>query len=457
MLYINSKRVRKLNTASYKEGLVVYWMHRDFRVTNNWSLVFAVNLSFQYKVPLKVIVNFEEIPPGNNCKQQDLLFAELRKIEFELNQINVELIRAVGIMEENIKKLNSAEIIGAVVADFGPLRNSRNALLNLQKYFHIPIYEVDAHNIVPAWHISTKEEYSAFTFRKKIQPLLAEFLDEFPELVCVKYGDVSINKTGWKKVKGNERSGLNLDCSSFKNAETVLTAFFKSKLEKYAEKRNNPNLEVTSGLSSFLHFGFISAQSIVVELLKNRPHDENSDAFLEELVVRRELSDNYCLYNPDYDNYHGFRDWAKDTLNKHLTDEREYLYSLTEFENGLTHDDLWNSAQKQMKLTGAMHGYMRMYWAKKILEWTLSAAEAMDIAVYLNDKYSLDGNDPNGYAGCAWAIGGVHDRPWKERAVYGKIRYMNYNGCKRKFDVGLYIKKVNQIEEQVYGKEQNNR
>ncbi len=164
-------------------------------------------------------------------------------------------------------------------------------------------------------------------------------------------------------------------------------------------------------------------------------------AFLEELIVRRELSDNFCYYNPDYDTTKGFHNWAKQSHSEHCNDERDFTYSLAQFEQAKTHDNLWNAAQKEMVKTGKMHGYMRMYWAKKILEWTKSPEQAMEFSIYLNDKYSLDGRDPNGYAGIAWSIGGVHDRAWGTRPVFGKIRYMNYNGCKRKFDVEGYIEK----------------
>jgi deoxyribodipyrimidine photo-lyase len=144
------------------------------------------------------------------------------------------------------------------------------------------------------------------------------------------------------------------------------------------------------------------------------------------------------LLQSNYDNFEGFHKWAKETLNEHRNDEREYTYSLEQFENAETHDDLWNAAQLEMVKTGKMHGFMRMYWAKKILEWTKTPEQALEFGIYLNDKYELDGRDPNGYVGVAWSIGGVHDRAWGERPVFGKIRYMNYNGCKRKFDVNKY-------------------
>ena len=162
--------------------------------------------------------------------------------------------------------------------------------------------------------------------------------------------------------------------------------------------------------------------------------------FLEELIVRRELSDNFCYFNPKYDSFDGFHNWAKETLNKHRKDDREFVYSLEDFEKANTHEDFWNAAQNELIVTGKMHGYMRMYWAKKILEWSKSPEEALKIAIYLNDKYELDGRDPNGYTGCAWSIGGIHDRAWFERPIYGKIRYMNKNGAMHKFDVKSYIK-----------------
>ena len=164
---------------------------------------------------------------------------------------------------------------------------------------------------------------------------------------------------------------------------------------------------------------------------------------LEELIVRRELADNFTFYNTQYASFDGFPAWAKQSLNEHRKDKREYLYSLKQFEQAETHDPLWNAAQTQMINKGKMHGYMRMYWAKKILEWTPSPEEAMMIAIYLNDKYELDGRDPNGYAGIAWSIGGVHDRAWFDRPVYGKVRYMNYRGCESKFNVKEYIRQQN--------------
>lgn len=164
-------------------------------------------------------------------------------------------------------------------------------------------------------------------------------------------------------------------------------------------------------------------------------------AFVEECIIRAELSDNFCFYNNMYNSTSGFPAWAVETLHKAQSDIREYIYTVEEFEQGKTHDLLWNAAQEQMIQSGKMHGYMRMYWAKKILEWTKSPEDALRIAIYLNDVYELDGRDPNGYVGCAWSIGGVHDRPWFGRPIFGAIRYMAQSGVEKRGKVDDYIEK----------------
>jgi deoxyribodipyrimidine photo-lyase len=160
---------------------------------------------------------------------------------------------------------------------------------------------------------------------------------------------------------------------------------------------------------------------------------------LEECVVRRELSDNFCLRCPDYDRFEGLPDWGRRTLEAHAGDRRGYVYGKKEFAAGRTHSALWNAAQAELRERGRLHGYMRMYWAKKILEWSATPREAVETAIWLNDRYALDGRDPNGYVGVLWCVGGLHDRPWSERPVYGQVRYMNERGCRRKFDVDAYV------------------
>ena len=204
--------------------------------------------------------------------------------------------------------------------------------------------------------------------------------------------------------------------------------------------------DALSNLSPYLHFGHLAPQRAALEASKHRAaHKASVEGFLEELVVRRELADNYCHYVENYDSLDAAYDWAKQTLAVHAGDKREFLYTREQFEAAQTHDKLWNAAQKEMVATGKMHGYIRMYWAKKILEWTASPEEALQVSIWLNDKWELDGRDPNGYVGCMWSVAGIHDQGWGERAVFGKIRYMNFAGCKRKFDVDKYCARVDAL------------
>jgi deoxyribodipyrimidine photo-lyase len=229
-------------------------------------------------------------------------------------------------------------------------------------------------------------------------------------------------------------------------AAAGLREFIEQRLEHYPERRNDPNAEATSRLSPWLHFGQLSPQYAAWEAWRSDVPPAAREAFIEELVVRRELSDNFCHYNPEhYDSLDGIHPWARATLDQHRRDRREYVYSYGEFERGATHDPLWNAAQRELVTLGTMPGYLRMYWAKKILEWSDTPELAVETALRLNDRWQLDGRDPNGYVGVLWSIGGLHDRAWSERPVFGKVRYMNYNGCRRKFDVDAYIARVQRL------------
>ena len=365
--------------------------------------------------------------------------------ELEYNNINFVLLN--GSPDETIPDFLSECRASLLVSDFNPLKAVRKWKKYVAEKIDIPFHQVDTHNIVPCLAVSDKQEFAAYTIRPKIHKLLPEFLDEFPSLKKMKAKLSSSERIDWDTIITN----LNVDKSvgevdwllpGEEAAIKILDTFIENKLSDYPQNRNDPNAEGTSNLSPYLHFGQISAQRVALEIHKRSEYLQSHKEFLEEMIVRRELSDNFCYYNTKYDSFEGFHDWAKTTLNAHRKDKREHIYSLKEFENAETEDDLWNAAQIEMVTTGKMHGYLRMYWAKKILEWTPSPEDAMKTVIYLNDKYELDGRDPNGYTGIAWSIGGVHDRAWAERKVFGKIRYMNYAGCKRKFDVLSYIQKI---------------
>ncbi len=444
---INEKRIRLLQKGIEKKGPVVYWMSRDQRVHDNWALLFAQNLAEEKKVPLVIVFNLHSKFLGAALRQYDFMLKGLKENEGELIDYNIPFFLLEGEPGIEIPVFINKNSIGSLVSDFDPLKIKRIWKRDIAKKINIPFYEVDAHNIVPCLYVSGKEEYGAYTIRPKIFNNLPEFLVEFPDIKKMKKVEsISSEDINWERIEGS----LKIDESVKKvdwirpgsyEALEMLNYFLDTKFDNYTKDRNDPVKDGQSNLSPYLHFGQISAQRVALQVQKANGDKESEKSFLEELIVRRELSDNFCYYNRNYDSFNGFKDWAKESLSKHKNDKREFIYSLEQFEKAEIHEDLWNAAQMQMVKTGKMHGYMRMYWAKKILEWSVSPEKAMKIAIYLNDKYELDGRDPNGYTGCAWSIGGIHDRAWNERNIFGKIRYMNKNGAQRKFDVKKYINK----------------
>jgi deoxyribodipyrimidine photo-lyase len=422
-------------------------MSRDQRVQDNWALLFSQKLSQREKVPLALVFCLAPQFLGATFRQYSFMIQGLSEVEHKLAEKNIPFYLLLGSPEVEIAEFLRKCGAGCLVTDFDPLRLKRQWKEEVAKKLDIPFFEVDAHNIVPCWVASDKQEYGAYTLRPKILRALPVFLDIFPPLQKqeVAWGEPSAS-IDWQEIL----TGLTLDrtvpeVSGFKPGEmaawAVLEDFLENKLSNYSEGRNDPTRDGQSNLSPYLHFGQISGQRIALEVEHSPAGQKAKEAFLEELIVRRELSDNFCFYNLQYDSFAGFPSWAQKTLNEHRDYLREYLYTQTQFEQAQTHDQLWNAAQSEMVQTGKMHGYMRMYWAKKILEWTASPEEALQIAIYLNDRYELDGRNPNGYTGIAWSLGGVHDRAWGERKVFGKIRYMSYNGCKSKFSVTKYIEK----------------
>lgn len=443
---INQKRIRLLQKGNETVGPIVYWMSRDQRVHDNWALLFSQQLAFENKKPLAVLFNLVPDFLEASIRQYGFMLKGLREVESELNRFNIPFFLLSGKPEEEIPKFLKKINASTLVSDFDPLRIKRIWKRNVAKLISIPFYEVDAHNIVPALYVSDKLEFAAYTIRSKIHKALLEFLDEFSPLKKMSKSEISSDKIDWVKIEKSLKVNRDVkEVEWIKPGESAaiksLKDFLKNKFDKYNELRNDPTKDGQSNLSPYLHFGQIAGQRIALETQRLNGNKESEKSFLEELIVRRELSDNFCYFNKNYDSFEGFHDWAKASLNEHRKDEREFVYTLEEFENAKTHEDLWNAAQMEMVTTGKMHGYMRMYWAKKILEWTKSPEDALEIAIYLNDKYELDGRDPNGYTGIAWSIGGIHDRPWFERPVYGKIRYMNRNGAEKKFDVKFYINK----------------
>jgi deoxyribodipyrimidine photo-lyase len=451
---VDPRRTAFLNDIPVTQGPIVYWMSRDQRVADNWALLHAQQMALERRVPLVVVFTLAPAFLGATLRQYGFMLRGLEQTAASLHERNIPFILLQGNPPDEVCRFVSRHAVGAVVTDFDPLRIKRNWRDRVAGDSAVACIEVDAHNIVPCRFASSKPEYGAYTLRPKIQRLLAEFLTGFPKLLRHPFpwadlpqplycnGECVVSLVDSLSV--DRRVGETTVQSGEAAAHRHLHAFITTGLDRYDDLRNDPNAAGQSGLSPWLHFGQLSAQRVALEASRAAGGTVSGDAFLEELIVRRELSDNFCWYNMNYDRVEGFPAWALKTIAEHRHDRRDFIYSPEQFEAGQTHDPLWNAAQAEMVTSGRMHGYLRMYWAKKILEWTESTEAAMQTAILLNDRYLLDGRDPNGYAGIAWSIGGVHDRAWGERPVFGKIRYMNAKGCRRKFDVERYIRKVSE-------------
>jgi deoxyribodipyrimidine photo-lyase len=386
--------------------------------------------------------------PGATRRQYGFMLRGLEEVERDLAAKRIPFCLLAGAPKTVLPEFLNSRSAGLLMTDFHPLKIKQAWKQDVARRISIPLHEVDAHNIVPCWIASPKQEYGAYTLRPELRRLLPAYLTEHPRLrPHPNRWPGPAAPAGWRAAlrdlaPDDSVGEVRWPRPGEQAAQHALGRFISNGLDRYVEDRNDPNLRGQSNLSTCLHFGQLPAQRAAHEVMRAQVRECSREAFLEELIVRRELSDNFCNYQKDYDNPRGFPAWAQRTPARHGKDRRDYRYTRRELEGGRTHDGLWNAAQREMVMRGSMPGYLRMYWAKKILEWTRTPAEAMKIAIALNDRYDLDGRDPNGYAGIAWSIGGVHDRPWGERKVFGMVCFMSLKGCWSKFDVDGYIGQV---------------
>lgn len=448
---IQKERIESLNNKKIREGkYVLYWMQAAQRSEYNHALEYAIRKANELQVPVLVFFGITDNFPQANLRHYYFMLEGLKVTQKALEARGIKLVVRIQTPEEGVVEL--AKDAALVVVDSGQLRIQRQWRQNAAGKVDCPFCEVETNLIVPVEEASEKENFSAGTLR----PRITKQLDKY--LVPLKHTNPP-KKSLVLKIKSIEiddldsiLSKLNIDTSVGKlyilhggtdEAKRLLSDFIKNKLDKFETLRNNPCEDYSSNMSPYLHFGQISPLYIALEVMKT--NSPGKDAFLEELIVRRELSHNFVYYNNKYDTFACLPDWAKRTLNVHRTDKREYVYYKEQFENAQTHDPYWNAAQKEMVITGKMHGYIRMYWGKKILEWSRNPQTGFKIALELNNKYELDGRDANAFAGVAWCFG-KHDRAWGERKVFGKIRYMNAAGLKRKFNPDAYVEKINALE-----------
>jgi deoxyribodipyrimidine photo-lyase len=424
---------------------VVYWMQRAQRGLDNPALNIAVQAANLLAKP--AVVFFAPIPsyPHANFRHYRFLAEGIPDIAESLRKRNIGFVLR-RFPEHSLIKFCQEVRPSLVVGDENPMREPESWRRSATKKLSLPLWTVDADVIVPS-KLLEKAQYAAHIIRPRLQTQLSRFLVPQKNTKA---------KLAWKKPAGLLSLGTEFDITQGWRLDTsvstvsgvrggtnealkLLRRFVKHGLPGYVAKRNKPEVDGTSRLSPYLHFGHISPLTVALAAQKADAPKTDKEAFLNQLITWRELAVNLVRFNPNYDNFECAEPWAHRTLATHAKDNRPVLYSEKQMEHAETHDPLWNAAQTQMVNTGWMHNYVRMYWAKKILEWTPSPAQAYEIAVRLNDKYELDGRDPNGYAGIAWSIVGKFDRPWFERPIFGQIRYMSGASTGKKFDSKSYI------------------
>jgi deoxyribodipyrimidine photo-lyase len=416
----------------------------------NHALEFAVRRANELGKPPIVFFGLTDAFPEANERHFAFLLEGLQETQAALRDRGIRTVVRRGSPADGIVEIGRRAVL--VVTDDGILRIEKAWRRAAAAGLECPLIEVATNAVVPAATASGKEEYAAATLRPKIYSHLERFLAPLAETAVRKDSlRLSLDSLDIRDT-GKVMEGLSLDRTAGQvgffrggtsEARKRLREFIETKLAGYAEARNDASLEATSGLSPYLHFGQISPLFVALEV-RNGPRYGRAP-YLEQLIVRRELGRNFVIRNAAYDRFEGLPEWSQATLLEHAKDRREVTYSFSEFERAGTHDPYWNAAQKEMVLTGWMHGYMRMYWGKKILEWSASPRRAFRTALALNNRYELDGRDPNGFAGVAWCFG-KHDRPWARRSVFGTVRYMNAAGLCRKFDADVYVRKVEALD-----------
>ena len=445
--------VRRDGTPEAGGACVVYWMQRAQRGVDNPALDVAIAAANELQRPVAVFFGLLPKYPNANLRHYAFLVEGLEETKRKIERRGAAFVLR-SYPDHDLLRFCAEVKPCLVVGDENPMREPERWRLSAARDLSGPFWTVDADVVVPS-KLFPKEEYAARTIRPKLQKLLPVFLHR-PDNLKARYRWTERSQPGGRKIApALLLDKLPLDrntapVNQFKGGTAegmrLLRRFINKRLANYETARNQPQIAGTSELSAYLHFGHLGPLTIALAVLDADAPETAKTAFLEELIVRRELAINYVARNPQYDRLAGSPEWGRKTLAEHAADPRPYYYSEAQLEAAETHDPLWNAAQLEMVVTGRMHGYLRMYWAKKILEWTEAPEDAFEIAVRLNDRYELDGRDPNGYAGIAWAIGGKHDRPWgPQRPVFGLIRYMSSEGCARKFDVRAYIERVNKL------------
>lgn len=443
---INEKPIRE--DASY----VLYWMQMFKRAEQNHALNYAIEKANELDLPLVVYEGLKYYYPWASDRLHTFILEGVNEKRAAFEKLGIRYVFYLQKDKDSpthtVARL--AREAALIVTDEFPCFIIPEHNRRISRRAEIAVHAVDSNGVIPLSR-HEKEEYAAYTFRPKVNRMLDDYLvpfeeakigkrqpdievdcpdtlfddDDIPKLVAECDIDHSVKAS--ESYRGGRAEGLKR-----------LKYFVDEILDGYAKTRNKPELDGSSRLSSYLHFGFLSSLEVALAVKNSEADQDSKDAYLEELIVRRELAYNMTLFNPKYDSLDALHEWVQKTMNEHRDDERQYLYTPEQLENGETHDELWNAIQRELVETGEVHNYVRMLWGKNVIAWSKTYEEAFDTLVHLNNKYCLDGRNPNSYAGILWCFG-KHDRPWMERDVFGKIRYMTSNSTGRKFNSKKYI------------------
>jgi deoxyribodipyrimidine photo-lyase len=446
---IHPERVHELNGAPVDPAgrYVLYWMQQAQRAACNHALELAVGLADGLGLPVVAGFGLTDAYPEANERHYAFMLEGLAETARALRGRGIRMVVRLGSPEAVALAL--ARDAALVVCDRGYLRHQRAWRRAVAAGAGKRVVEVETDLVVPLAAASQKHEVAARTLRPRIARRLDEFLQRLAEARPRRPAN-GLDLAGDldpEDVDGTLRR-LRIDRSVGRvarfrgghgEARARLKSFIAKRLPGYATGRNDPSRPKGSELSPYLHFGQIAPLEVALAARQaEHATAEDRTAFLEELIVRRQLSFNHMWHEPSYDDWGGLPAWARRTLDAHRRDPRPFLYDVATLEAAKTHDPYWNAAMREMRITGHMHGYMRMYWGKKILEWSASPEEGLQTALRLNNRWLLDGRDANSYAGCGWCFG-LHDRPWAERPIFGTVRYMSASGLKRKLDIEAYV------------------
>jgi deoxyribodipyrimidine photo-lyase len=444
---IQPERIQRLSATPERDGAyVLYWMQQSQRAECNHALEYAIAAANRLGVPVVVAFGLTDGYPEANLRHYRFMLEGLQETRTALHQRGIRFLLRRGSPER--VALDLAREAALLVCDRGYTRIQRQWRAIVAVEAPCAVVQVESDMVVPVEVPAEKAEYGAHTLRLRLHRLLPTYLRPLPELTPEHSSlHLALAEESWTDLEAF-LARLAVDRSV-----PPVTRFFRGgtsaahrelhtlvgSLRDYAVNRGRPESAHVSHLSMYLHFGQISPleAALAVSAAGDAPEEDRAN-FLEELIVRRELCHNWVHFTPEYDDYRSLPRWARETLAFHAADARHPGYTEAELERADTHDPYWNAAMREMRYTGYMHNKMRMYWGKKILEWSPSPEEAYRRTHRLNNRYFLDGRDPNSYAGVAW-IFGQHDRPWGERPIYGKVRCMVASGLERKSDIRAYV------------------